>query len=140
MNELLNKMSDHGLLLFDGDCRFCNGTVMFVAKRDHAGYILYAALESGLGQYLLKEYGLDRNIDSLVYFDKGEIFTRSDGACELASHFKGINRCWYYFKYIPRPLRNWAYDLFAKYRYSLFGKLETCQLPDTDIGSRIIDV
>ena len=31
---------------------------------------------------------------------------------------------------IPRPVRNWLYDLIARHRYQVFGKSEICVLPD----------
>ena len=43
-----------GLLLFDGECAFCNSAVLFSAKKDPQGHILYAALSSKLGQELWK--------------------------------------------------------------------------------------
>ena len=134
-------MSDHGLLLFDGNCAFCNKAVMYTAKRDVDGYILYASLQSELGQYLLEKNGLPRDyIQSLVYFDKGKVYTRTDASCEIAKHFSGASKLLHYLKFIPAPLRNPVYDLFAKYRYKLFGRIESCELPNSEIASRVLAV
>jgi predicted DCC family thiol-disulfide oxidoreductase YuxK len=40
---------------------------------------------------------------------------------------------------IPRPLRDFFYDLVAKYRYKFFGKYNACLLPPPDVRARFIE-
>ena len=39
---------------------------------------------------------------------------------------------------IPRFLRDWAYDRVARNRYRLFGKYDTCLLPNADHEQRFL--
>lgn len=41
---------------------------------------------------------------------------------------------------VPRPIRDRLYDVFARYRYKLFGKYERCPLPSAAVRSRFLDV
>jgi len=38
------------IILFDGVCNFCNGTVNFIIVRDRAGYYKFAPMQSEIGQ------------------------------------------------------------------------------------------
>lgn len=42
------------IILFDGDCNFCNQSVQFIINRDPKGYFQFASLQSELGKKLLK--------------------------------------------------------------------------------------
>ena len=44
------------------------------------------------------------------------------------------------FRVVPAPVRDFFYDLFARYRYRLFGKYDSCMLPPPEVRSRFLDV
>ena len=41
-------------------------------------------------------------------------------------------------RYVPRVLRDWAYDRIALNRYQLFGKYDVCLLPSPDHERRFL--
>jgi predicted DCC family thiol-disulfide oxidoreductase YuxK len=43
-------------------------------------------------------------------------------------------------KVFPRSLRDWSYDLVAKNRYRVFGKYETCMLPEPRHRKKFLDL
>ena len=40
------------IVLFDGVCNFCNGSVNFIIAHDKAGYFKFAPLQSEIGEEL----------------------------------------------------------------------------------------
>jgi predicted DCC family thiol-disulfide oxidoreductase YuxK len=40
---------------------------------------------------------------------------------------------------VPKPLRDAAYNLFARNRYRIFGKYEECFVPDASFRARVIE-
>ena len=40
------------------------------------------------------------------------------------------------FHALPQPLRDFGYDMVAKYRYKVFGKVEACRVPTGDFRKR----
>jgi hypothetical protein len=50
-----------GIILFDGTCAFCERAVVFIAKRDPAGYFRFGASQSSQAAELLQRHGLTRN-------------------------------------------------------------------------------
>jgi predicted DCC family thiol-disulfide oxidoreductase YuxK len=129
----------HPIVLFDGVCNLCNGSVQFILQRDPAGRFRFASLQSDHGQRLLTERGLDpKALDSVVVIDGDRLYRESDAALRIAGDLKGAWKALTVFRVIPRPLRDWAYRLIARNRYRWFGKSETCWLPTPELRSRFL--
>lgn len=127
------------IILFDGVCNFCNGSVNFIIERDRAGYFKFAPLQTEIGEKLLSEHGIDKSeTDSVIMIEDGEAFMYSTAALRIAQKLDGAWSYVYIFRFVPRFLRDFFYKLFAKYRYKLFGKQEACMLPTPEIRARFL--
>jgi predicted DCC family thiol-disulfide oxidoreductase YuxK len=127
------------IILFDGVCNFCNGSVNFIIEHDKTGYFKFAPLQSEIGEKLLRENGIDKTVtDSVVLIEDGEAYTHSTAALRVARHLDGGWKWFYALVYVPRLIRDGAYKLFAKYRYKLFGKKDECMLPTPEIRARFL--
>lgn len=128
-----------GIVLFDGVCNFCNGTVNFIIARDRAGYFRFAPLQSEFGEVTLSHKNIDRDkTDSLILVDNDRVFVRSTAALKIARQLDGIWKLAAFFLIVPRPIRDFCYDLFAKYRYRIFGKKDACMIPTPEVRARFI--
>ena len=56
------------VILFDGECNFCDSSVQFIIKRDPYEYFQFASLQSEIGGALTKKYGIPEEVDSLVIY------------------------------------------------------------------------
>lgn len=130
---------EHPIILFDGDCNFCDSSVQFIIQHDPAGYYQFASLQSDIGRELRAKHSIADDVDSLVLVDQNRAYVKSDAALRVANHLTGLWKLAYYLKSFPRPLRDGAYDLVAKNRYKVFGKLDQCQLPPPHIRKRFLD-
>ena len=127
------------IILFDGVCNFCNGSVNFIIDRDPQAYFKFAPLQSEVGEKLLKENGVDKiETDSVVLIEDGKVYTRTTAALRIARKLSGYWSYFYHFNIVPPPLRDVFYDLFAKYRYKMFGKQDACRLPTPEIRARFL--
>lgn len=87
----------------------------------------------------MRECGLDpENAETFVFISDGEAFTRSEAALRLAGHLRGGWRVLRVFRLLPRPIRDWAYDVLARNRYRWFGQYDTCMVPSPEIRERFI--
>jgi predicted DCC family thiol-disulfide oxidoreductase YuxK len=133
------KKNSDLVLLFDGVCNLCNGLVQFVIKRDPAGKIHFAALQSKAGRAFMKKLKLPiQYMETLVLVKDGKALTKSTGALTLLRELGGFWGLFYVFIVIPRPIRDGVYDLIAKSRYSIFGRTEACMVPTPDLKSRFL--
>ncbi|MDQ4120781.1 MAG: thiol-disulfide oxidoreductase DCC family protein [Acidobacteriota bacterium] len=131
---------DKAIVLFDGVCNFCNGTINFIIRRDLKERFRFAPLQSEIGQRLLRQYDLNSpGIDSVVLLENGKAFTHSTAALKIAQKLGGVWQIFSIFQAVPRPVRDFFYRLFARYRYRLFGKKEVCMMPTPDIKARFLN-
>ena len=127
------------IVLFDGVCNFCNGSVNFIIERDRPGYFKFAPLQSEIGEQYLDKFGIDRKVtDSVVLIENQRVFTHSTAALKIAQKLDGFWSWFYALIIIPKPVRDFFYKLFAKYRYRLFGKQDACMMPTPEIRQRFL--
>jgi len=132
------------VLLYDGVCGFCNKSVQMILDHDRRGEIRFAALQSDYGLRMVERHPELSGVDSVVYVEPtpgGErVHVRSDAALKVAAYLGGFWKLFLAAKVMPRPLRDYFYDLFARNRYKFFGKYDTCMLPPPEVRSRFLDV
>ncbi|WP_282034710.1 thiol-disulfide oxidoreductase DCC family protein [Metabacillus indicus] len=132
-------MTHNKILLFDGVCNFCDGTVQFVLKHDKKEVFSFASLQSEAGQSLLRKHGLPlEDYDSFVYLDEGKVHTKSTAALRVLKELGGIYRALYLLIAVPKPIRDAGYMMIAKNRYRWFGKKDACTLPSKDVRKRFL--
>lgn len=115
-------------MFFDGVCGLCNAFVDFLAVRNRAGKIKFAALQGKKATEVLPEE-LRKVLDTVVYYRNGKIYTKSSAALHVFADlgsWRVIAKVLFLF---PPFIRNWVYDFIAERRYRWFGKKETCRLP-----------
>jgi predicted DCC family thiol-disulfide oxidoreductase YuxK len=80
-------------------------------------------LQSETAKQLLLKMNINaQKINSIIFISNEKMFIKSDAAIEIAKLLHGFPRLLKYFQFIPRPIRDFVYDLIAKNRYRLFGK------------------
>lgn len=127
------------LVLFDGVCNLCNGAVVFIIKRDKAGKIMFASLQSELGRAQLIRNGLDPDaLHSIIVIENGKLFQRSDAVLHIAAKMDGAWSWLWIFRIIPRFFRDPLYDLVARFRYKMFGKKDVCMIPTAELKKQFV--
>ncbi len=127
------------ILLFDGHCNLCNAWVQFIVKRDTAGTIRFASLQSGAGRRLLEEHKIDENyIESLVFFEEERFSVSSTAALRTLSYLDVWQKHLIFLTVVPRSLRDLVYRFIARNRYKWFGRREQCMIPTTELSKRFL--
>ncbi len=127
------------IILFDGVCNFCNRTVNIILKYDQDAHFQFAASQSIGGIGVLQKFNLNQTSSaSVILIDNDKVYTKTDAVIQIATHLKGWPSLFSIIKFIPKPIRDFGYDLIAKSRYTLFGKRETCRIPDESIRHRFL--
>jgi len=116
----LDNSNIETILFYDGDCGFCNSMVALVLKNERDHSIHFCALQSDKATEILSKSGL-KTIDpvTMYFFDRGKVSNRSDAALKVALHLRWNYRWLRIFRFIPKGLRDAAYDLVAKRRKKL---------------------
>lgn len=127
------------VVLFDGECHFCDQSVQFIIKRDPNAIFTFASLQSETGKQLRSTYNIPETIDSMILIADKSAYTKSSAALRIAGKLKGLWKLCYALILVPRPLRDFFYDKIAANRYKWFGKKESCELPSPAIRARFIE-
>ena len=124
------------LFLFDGVCVLCSSGVAFLMR--HQADVSFASAQSALGRALYVHFGMAIDSSYLLIAD-GCGYTKTDGYFRLLGQLHPVWRLMSVFRLVPRPIRDWAYDLIAENRYRWFGKADYCALLTQDQRGRLMD-
>ena len=135
------------IILYDGVCGLCNRLVQFLLKHDKDGRLRFASLQSDFAEKVLGRHGLNpKDLDTVhvvVNYDQpGErVLQRSDAVLRAGRELGGFwGASSSVARVVPRALRDLVYRFVATNRYRVFGKYDTCMLPDPSQRSRFLDI
>ncbi len=127
------------IVLFDGVCNFCNGSVNFIIRRDPKKKFRFAPLQSEVGQKLLKQFGLSTtDLDTMILIDGDRYYSRSTAGLQIARRMSGLWPLLFAFIVVPPFLRDFVYNVIARNRYRWFGKRDACMVPTPDLRERFL--
>ena len=137
----------HLIVFYDGICGLCNRLVQFLLKRDRHDRLRFASLQSEFASKVLSRHGIDpKDLDTLHVVENYEqsderVFNRSDAILRASRELGGI---WKFAanigRVVPRAFRNLFYRFVANNRYRVFGKYETCILPEPRHRAKFLDM
>ena len=109
-----------------------------MAKRD-GGYFRFGASQSPEGVALLASHGLNRDATrSIVLIEDGQVYLRSTASLRIAQRLSPPWRWAGVLLWIPRPIRDAAYNVVAAVRIRLAGRANACEIPPPEIRARLI--
>ena len=131
---------DKALIVFDGVCVLCSGWARFVLERDTGFAFRMTTAQSPLGQALFRHYGLDtENFETNLVLASGRAYAKLDTVVEVGRRLGGIWRLASVLHVLPRPGADWLYDRIASNRYRLFGRTDSCMIPEPQWQARFIE-
>lgn len=135
IQDILTKQP---IVLFDGECGFCNRSVQFLLQRERNKKLHFAPLQSDIGIALRNYFEISGNTDSLILIKDHSAYIKSCAALRLTPYMKGLWPLMTIFIVIPPFLRNLVYDFIAKRRMRWFGRVENCALLKQEDRSRFL--
>ena len=141
----MSNTESNPIVLYDGVCGLCNRLTQFILKHDKHDRFRFASLQSEFAANILKRHGADpEDLDTVYvvvdYNKPGErLLARSDAILHIATELGGIWKLGGAGRVLPRPIRDAMYKLVARNRYRLFGKYESCMLPEPKHRAKFLD-
>ena len=138
MNE--ETIKHQKIILFDGVCNLCNGSVIFILKWEKEPIFQFASIQSEAGKELLKWCGLPSDFSqAVILMHNGRIYFDSTAALKIGQY---LNFPWSILSnvglLVPRFIRDWVYNKIALHRYQWFGKRDRCMIPTESLRARFI--
>jgi predicted DCC family thiol-disulfide oxidoreductase YuxK len=142
----LFKIESNPIVLYDGVCGLCNHLVQFLLKRDTNDRFRFASLQSEFAQTLMMKHKVDPHDLDTVYVvkDHGQsnetLLARSDAILYMLSDLGGVWKLTGVGRALPKAFRDAVYKMVARNRYRVFGKHESCMLPEPKHRAKFLDV
>jgi predicted DCC family thiol-disulfide oxidoreductase YuxK len=130
---------DRPIVIFDGDCAMCSGSVQFLLRHDGRGVFRVLPAQSELGRALYVHYGLDPvDYESNILIENGVAWFKSEGSIRMAEHLGLPWSLIGVFRILPRPIRDRLYDVVARNRLRIFGRRTVCYVSDPRYEDRFL--
>jgi predicted DCC family thiol-disulfide oxidoreductase YuxK len=125
------------IVFFDGYCTVCNSLVDWGLKHDRTGKIQFASLQGETAKRLVDKNFLE-NVDTVIYLREGIAYQRSSAILYFLKDTQSWLSFMIVFLIVPPFIRDFIYGLFAKSRYVLFQKRDTCRVPTPAEKERLL--
>ena len=134
-----NLPKDKKIILFDGVCNLCDTSVQLIIKHDEKDVFRFVALQSELGQQILKHIGVDtKSIDSILLYEPGiAYYYKAEAIMKISKNMNSWYPILSYFSFLGKSA-NLIYDFVAKNRYKWYGKKESCMIPTPELKSKFL--
>ena len=130
-------ISKKDIVVFDGVCVLCNKFFNWLIKNDKDEKFMYTNFQSDFS----KKNNLKlKDINSVAV-----IKTNGEKIYKVQAVYYILKKIDRYFivqillKLLPLFLTNICYDLIANFRYRIFGKYETCIIPNENVRKNFIN-
>lgn len=141
------------LVIYDGECGFCNHSIRWLLRRDRKDKLRFAPSTAPAVQELLASHGVppvSQNSSTgngpdtiLVLRNTGtaieELLVRSNA---ILACLRVLPQPWPTFaailRLIPRPIRESNYRFIARERYKIWGRYESCPIPTPEERSHFL--
>ena len=129
----------NAVVLYDGTCLFCHGSMRFIAQHDRAQYFRFGAAQDPRAQPWLRGHNLgDITSSTIVLIENNTVYLRSTAALRIARRLGFPWNLLAAFLIVPRFIRDAVYDLVSAVRYRIAGTADSCDIPSEAIRQRLI--
>lgn len=131
-------MKDQPLILFDGECNFCNSFIRFIINNEGSKKYFFASQNSTVGKEYMSNIQNSECINSIILFEHQKYYLESTAVLKIFRELRGVWKLVYILIIIPKPLRDLAYRYVAKRRKLIFKQTKTCIIPTEEIKERFL--
>ena len=127
------------VVLYDGDCGFCNRSVAFILKHEKTDVIHFAPIQSTFTKELFAQNNWpEPDLSTFYFIQDGKKFERSSAAFEVVKYLKAPYSWLRIFRFIPRGITNWMYDQIAKRRQRISNGFCVMPTPEQRVRFKLI--
>lgn len=127
------------IILFDAMCVLCSANAQFVLRHDRHRRFRLASMQSEVGAALFRSHGIDPSDPDTILMIDGDTVLRNSNA--VLAIYDGLGWPWRAascLRIAPQAWRDQLYALIARNRYRIFGRRETCWVPQPSDRDRVL--
>jgi predicted DCC family thiol-disulfide oxidoreductase YuxK len=125
-------------IIFDGNCGFCNKSVMFIARNDIADKYLFVSNNSNLGKELIFKNNIKTSVkESIILVKNNTHLIRTSAFIEILLNLPKYKFLGNIINIFPLYFSDTFYKIISKYRLHIL-KSNTCPIPNNSIKNKFI--
>lgn len=134
---MMNK--DEYVVLYDGDCGFCNFWVKWILSKDKKQQFKFASLQGNYGQAFLKKNQLNTTDFDTLYLvsETGSYFQKLEAVIKICTTIGGLYSLAAVLKIVPVYTRDAIYGVVSRNRKRVLQG--NCYLPTAEQRKMFID-
>ena len=113
------------IVLYDGECQFCNKWIYFAKSKLQKNEISFLSFNSSKAINILKDYKIV-NQDSVVYLKDSVVYLKSRAVLKICKQLKFPYNLLHFLTILPTSLLDLCYDFIAKRRLTFNSKKQCC--------------
>jgi predicted DCC family thiol-disulfide oxidoreductase YuxK len=131
------------IVLFDGVCLFCDAAIDWLAARDPHGRFQFAALQGDTASLLRARHAeIPGALETMVLVERSggveRVYRDSQAVFRVLEQLESPWRHAALLRFLPRVITDFAYRLFARNRYRMFGRRDRCRIPTPEERRRFL--
>ena len=133
------------LILYDGLCALCNRSVQFVLRRDSRHLFDFASIQGAIGRAVLERLGQYIESTSTFYVvtnyrsPSPALLSKARAVLLVLQALDVVGPWSFLGRRFPVFFLDFAYDVIARNRYRICGRVESCWLPNSAFTNRFLD-
>jgi predicted DCC family thiol-disulfide oxidoreductase YuxK len=113
------------IVLYDGECNFCNKWVNFSKSKLKDNEISFTPFNSIEGMKIIERFQI-KNKNSVAYIQNDIVFFKSRAVLKICKQLEFPYNLLHFLTILPTFLLDFAYDFIAKRRLKLTPKKQCC--------------
>ena len=113
------------IVLYDGECQFCNKWICFVKSKFQKNKISFLSFNSSTAINILEDYKIT-NQDSVVYIKDDLVCLKSRAVLKICRQLKFPYNILHFLTILPTFLLDFCYDFVAKRRLNFNSNKQCC--------------
>jgi predicted DCC family thiol-disulfide oxidoreductase YuxK len=135
-------MREQNIIFFDGVCGLCSRMVDFVLREDQERFFLYSPLQGETFRSIKRDHLETLNTDSIFVLRRGPgkevLLQKSDALIYIVDNLPRYRWLAMIGRVLPKLIRDAAYRAIAATRYRIWGKRDSCRIPNAEERSRFL--
>lgn len=127
------------IVFYDGVCGLCNRFIQWLLHQDRTAIFRFAPLQGNTAKKFISQKKTNPGQWTIIFYDNGCQYMRSDAVLKIIYDLGGIWRIFAWLRIVPVCLRNYIYNIVARFRYPVFGKLDVCPIPKEEVKNRFLN-
>jgi len=136
--RVLDRIEGHALILYDGECGFCQFWIQQVLRCDKKAYFLFSPLQASWAKPLHSIAGRSLSLDTVILIQDGRVYKKTRAVFRILGKLKFPINLFRLLLIVPAFICDPIYDLIAARRH--FIKLsKKCDLPTPSERQRFLE-